>query len=224
MTEIKCKVWVSWSSGKDSAWALYRLQQEKEWDVVGLVSIINEKYQRVSMHATRVELVKLQAESIGLPLRVVTIPDKCDNNTYNLIMRQVLTQAKEEGVYHMAFGDLFLEDVRIYREKLLEEAEMIPLFPLWHIATDELAKEMIIQGLEAYVTCVDPRVLSPSFAGRRYDTSFLSDLPANVDPCGEKGEFHTFVINGPLFQQPLPIKVGEVVAREGFVFADICLS
>ena len=215
------KTWLSWSSGKDSAWSLYRLRAQPDVEVTGLITTINTRHQRVAMHAVRMSLLQAQAEAAGLPLHVAPIPDPCSNQAYESAMRQLIETAKQEEVTHMAFGDLFLEDIRAYRERQLSGSGIAPLFPLWQIPTDRLAQEMIAGGLRAVITCVDPRRLAPAFAGRTFDAALLTDLPKEVDPCGERGEFHSFAIEGPMFKQPIEVQVGEVVTRDGFVFADL---
>ncbi len=218
---MKKKTWLSWSSGKDSAWSLYRLRQQPDIEVTGLVTTVNERHQRVAMHAVRLCLLQAQAEAAGLPLHVVPIPSPCSNEAYEAAMRRLIEEAKQEGVTQMAFGDLFLEDIRAYRERQLSGTGITPLFPLWQIPTDRLAQEMIAGGLSAVITCIDPRHLAPTFAGRTFNASFLDDLPKEVDPCGERGEFHSFAVAGPMFRHPISVTVGEVVTRDGFVFADL---
>jgi uncharacterized protein (TIGR00290 family) len=215
------KVLLSWSSGKDSAWALYRLRQSANLQVVGLVTTFNSSADRVAMHAVRRALVEVQAERTGLPLWPVELPWPCSNAEYETRMRAVIERAKAEGIAAVAFGDLFLQDVREYRIKQLEGAGLEPLFPLWMIPTRQLAQEMIASGLKAKLTCVDPRKLEKSFAGREFDAALLRDLPPSADPCGENGEFHTFVYASPLFSRPIPVCSGEIIEREGFVFADV---
>ena len=215
------KTILSWSSGKDSAWALHVLKQQEEIEIVGLVTTVNQTHQRVAMHAVRIKLLKEQADAVGLPLTILYIQHHCSNEEYQSIMREYIEKAETEGVECMAFGDLFLENIREYREKNLRDTEITPLFPLWGQSTIRLADEMISNGLRTFVTCVDPRVLPSHFAGREFDQSFLSDLPDGVDPCGENGEFHSFVVDGPSFNKSLDVKVGKIVKRDGFVFADI---
>jgi uncharacterized protein (TIGR00290 family) len=176
------------------------------------------------MHAVRRDLLDAQARSIGIPLWPVPLPWPCSNEDYERIMGDVCRQAKAEGIECVAFGDLFLPEVRAYRERQLEGTGLTPLFPLWGLPTDALAQEMLAGGLQARITCVDPKLLPPAFAGREFDQAFLADLPAGVDPCGEKGEFHTFAYGGPMFREPIPIASGEVVERDGFVFADLFLN
>jgi uncharacterized protein (TIGR00290 family) len=215
------KAWLAWSTGKDSAWALHELRQAGQVDVVGLLTTVTTEFCRVSMHAVREELLDLQAEAVGLPCRKVRIPWPCSNDVYEREMMQALAAARAEGVRHMAFGDLFLADVRAYREKQLAGTGVEPLFPLWQRDTAQLAREMVKSGLRATLTCVDPRRLDRSFAGRVFDGALLAALPAGIDPCGENGEFHTFVSAGPMLRYQLDVAVGEVVEREGFVFADV---
>ena len=215
------QVLLSWSSGKDSAWTLHRLLQDHDVQVAGLLTTINETANRVAMHAVRRALLEAQADALGLPLRVIPLPAPCTNLEYERIMSQACRQAVAEGIEAIAFGDLYLTDVRKYREQQLRGTGLEPLFPLWGTPTAELASEMLASGLQAKITCVDPRVLDPAFAGREFDASFLSDLSPNVDPCGENGEFHSFVYNAPEFREPLQIRVGEIVERDGFVFADL---
>jgi len=214
------KAWLAWSSGKDSAWALHTVRQRVEFEVVTLLTTVNETHQRVAMHAVRETLLERQAEAAGLRLVKVPIPAQCRNEIYEQAMGSAMERAKAEGVRHVIFGDLFLEDIRAYREKQLAQCEMTPVFPLWRRDTRELAKEMIAGGLSAYLTCVDPRKLDRRFAGRRFDDELLRDLPAEVDPCGENGEFHTFANGGPMFRATIPVEAGEVVERDGFIFAD----
>jgi uncharacterized protein (TIGR00290 family) len=215
------KILVSWSSGKDSAWMLHVIRSEGLGEVGGLLTTVNEAAKRVAMHAVRTELLQAQADAAGLPLITVQIPHPCPNEIYEAQMSTAITKAKAQGFTHVAFGDLFLEDIRRYREERMKGAALVPMFPLWMRPTDELAREMIGGGLEAYLTCVDPRVLPASFAGRRFDAELLADLPAGVDPCGERGEFHTCAVAGPMFAKRISVKPGVVVERDGFVFADL---
>ena len=214
------KCLLAWSSGKDSAWALLALRRVDVL-VVGLLATINQAFDRVAMHAVRRSLLDAQARSIGIPLWPVPLPWPCSNQDYERIMAEVCRQAKAEGIECVAFGDLFLPEVRAYRERQLQGSGLTPLFPLWGLPTGALAREMLAGGLQARITCVDPKVLPPAFAGREFDQALLADLPAGVDPCGENGEFHTFAYNGPVFREPIPISWGEVVERDGFVFADL---
>jgi uncharacterized protein (TIGR00290 family) len=215
------KVLLSWSSGKDSAWALHVLGGDPSLDVAALLTTFNESADRVAMHAVRRELVERQAEAAGLPLWRVPIPSPCPNEIYEARMREAVDRARAEGFTHVAFGDLFLEDVRRYREERLAGTGLAPLFPLWGRPTDALARDMLAGGLEATITCVDPRQLDATFAGRRWDAALLDALPASVDPCGERGEFHTFCHAGPMFARPIPVSTGATVERGGFVFADV---
>ena len=212
---------LSWSTGKDSAWSLYALRQRPDVDVVGLVTTVNAAFDRVAMHGVRLSLLEAQANAAGLPLHVLPIPYPCPNAEYERIMGAFVAEQAAAGVEAMAFGDLFLEDIRHYRETKLAGTGIAPLFPLWGIETARLAREMIAGGLEAYVTCVDPKKLPASFAGRRFDAALLGELPAGVDPCAENGEFHTFCCAGPMFDQPIAVEVGDVVTRDGFVFCDV---
>jgi uncharacterized protein (TIGR00290 family) len=215
------KAWLAWSSGKDSAWALHSVRGDGEFDVVTLLTTVNRTHERVAMHAVRESLLDRQAAAAGLPLVKVPIPSPCSNEIYEQAMSEAMTRARDEGVRHVIFGDLFLRDIRAYREKQLARCEMTPVFPLWDKPTRQLAEDMIAGGLSAYLTCVDPRQLDRAFAGRRFDRDLLADLPANVDPCGENGEFHTFANAGPMFGGEVEITAGEVVERDGFVFADL---
>ena len=215
------KVLLAWSSGKDSAYTLHVLRQRADVEVVGLLTTVNQAYERVAMHAVRLALLEAQAAAACLPLHVASIPSPCPNEVYERAMAEALAQAHARGVRGVAFGDLFLEDVRRYRERQMAPTGLELLFPLWQRPTDALAREMLAGGLRATLTCVDPRVLPASFAGRPFDPSLLADLPPGVDPCGEKGEFHTFAWDGPMFREPVHVRAGEVVTRDGFVFADL---
>jgi uncharacterized protein (TIGR00290 family) len=212
---------LSWSTGKDSAWALHVLRQRPDVAVVGLVTTVNAAFDRVAMHGVRRSLLEAQAEAAGLPLHVLEIPHPCPNADYERIMGAFVAEQAAAGVAAMAFGDLFLQDIRRYRETKLAGTGIAPLFPLWGIDTGALAREMIAGGLQAHVTCVDPRKLPASFAGRRFDLALLADLPPGVDPCAENGEFHTFACAGPMFRSAIDVKTGEVVTRDGFVFCDL---
>jgi uncharacterized protein (TIGR00290 family) len=218
---MKRRTLMSWSSGKDSAWALYKLQQEPEIDVVGLFCTVNKEFNRVAMHAVRIELLQRQAMSIGLPLEIIEIPYPCSNDTYEEIMDIFVEKANKANIEHFAFGDLFLEDVRNYREDKLKGTGITPIFPLWNIPTDKLSREMIDSGLRAVITCIDPKQIPKEFVGKEFDESFLDSLPETIDPCGEKGEFHSFVFDGPMFKEHLEISLGDVVLRDGFVFIDV---
>jgi uncharacterized protein (TIGR00290 family) len=215
------QTWLSWSSGKDSAWSLEVLRRRGEVHVTGLFTTLNAAFDRVAMHAVRRGLVEAQAQAAGLDLRLIEIPYPCPNLEYERIMGAFVAEARAEGVEAMAFGDLFLADIRAYRERQLAGSGIEPLFPLWQRETRALAHEMIDGGLEAHMTCVDPRKLDASFAGRRFDARFLADLPGGVDPCGENGEFHSFVAAGPMFREAVAVRAGEVTERDGFVFADL---
>ncbi|HEX4455396.1 MAG TPA: hypothetical protein VH143_31265 [Kofleriaceae bacterium] len=212
---------VSWSSGKDSAFALHVARLAGELELVGLVTTVTTAFGRVAMHGVRDALLALQVDAIGLPCRTVAIPSPCPNEVYERELFGALAAARDAGVTHVVFGDLFLADIRAYREALLGKLGMTCAFPLWHRDTSELAREMIAAGLRANLTCVDPRQLDASFAGRSFDAALLAALPATVDPCGERGEFHTFVSAGPMFLAPIRVVPGEVVERDGFVFADL---
>jgi uncharacterized protein (TIGR00290 family) len=219
---VKPRVLLSWSSGKDSAWALHVLRGAGEVEVVGLLTTLNEAFDRVAMHAVRREVLEAQARAAGLPLVQVPIPWPCSNEQYEAAMAAALDRARAEWrITHAAFGDLFLEEIRAYREEKLRPTGLTPLFPLWRRPTGLLARQMVDGGLRAVITCVDPRRLSPSYAGRSFDTALLEKLPAGVDPCGENGEFHTLAVAGPMFSAALAVEVGEVVERDGFVFADV---
>ena len=211
---------LAWSSGKDSAFSLHVLR-EQGVEVTGLLTTINDAFDRVAMHAVRLELLRAQADAVGLPLVEVRIPWPCPNEAYEAAMAEALAAARERGTTAVAFGDLFLEDVRRYREERMSGTGLVPLFPLWGRPTRALAEEMIAVGQQAVLTCVDPRALPRAFAGRAFDAALLRDLPAEVDPCGERGEFHSFAWDGPAFRHPVPVRVGEVVDRDGFVFADL---
>jgi uncharacterized protein (TIGR00290 family) len=218
------KALISWSSGKDSAWTLHVLRQSREYQAVGLLTTLNAAFDRVAMHSTRRAILEAQAAAAGLPLWTVPLPWPCSNEQYELAMQNACARAVSEGIEVMAFGDLFLEDVRRYREERLAGTGLTPIFPLWGENTHQLAETMVSAGLRARVVCLDPRKLPRRYAGRDYDAALLRDLPADVDPCGENGEFHTCVYAGPFFQQEIKIGTGEVVEREGFVFADVVLD
>ncbi len=217
----KPRALLSWSSGKDAAWSLHVLRQQGDVEVVGLLTTINRTFERVAMHAVRETLLEAQAAAAGLPLWKVDIPFPCPNEAYEAAMGAACAKAVAESVEVMAFGDLFLEDVRAYRIQKLAGTGLEPRFPLWGRDTAALAREMIAGGLKATLTCVDPKALDASFAGRAFNAALLADLPPSVDPCGERGEFHSFAWDGPMFSHPVPIQRGEVVERDGFVFADL---
>lgn len=218
---MKKKILLAWSSGKDSAWALHVLRQQGQYEVAGLMTTINSAFDRVAMHSTRRALVEMQAEAAGLPLITAPIPWPCSNAEYESAMKQVCEQALAQGVTAIAFGDLFLTDVRAYRERQLQCSGLEPLFPIWGRPTSELAQEMVKAGLRAKLVCVDPKQLPASFVGRDFDQSLLDDLPAAVDPCGENGEFHSCVHAGPMFQRAIAVRTGEIVERDGFWFCDL---
>jgi uncharacterized protein (TIGR00290 family) len=190
-------------------------------EVVGLMTTVNRSFERVAIHAVRCELLDQQAQAAGLPLYTVELPSACSNAQYEAAMSEFVDHAKTEEIKHIAFGDLFLADVRAYREATLSGTGIVPLFPLWQSPTNELAREMIESGLRAMVTCVDPKQLGADFVGREFNRQFLSDLPAEIDPCGERGEFHTFAFDGPMFSEPISIELGEIVSRDGFIYADL---
>lgn len=215
------KILLSWSSGKDSAWALHLLNRDHPGAVAALLTSTNAALDRVSMHGVRHDVLVAQARATGLPLWTVPLPDPCSNQEYEARMRDAVARAVGEGFTHVAFGDLYLEDVRRYREERLAGSGLEPLFPLWQAPTDTLASAMIDAGVRARLVCVDTRVLPASFAGREFDRDLLRELPAGVDPCGEKGEFHTCVYAGPMFRQPLALEAGDTVARDPFVWVEL---
>jgi uncharacterized protein (TIGR00290 family) len=218
---IKPRAIVSWSSGKDSAFALHVARLAGELELVGLVTTVTTAFGRVSMHGVREQLLASQVDATGLPCHRVGIPSPCSNEIYERELLGALAAARDNGVTHVVFGDLFLADIRAYREALLANLSMTCVFPLWHRDTGELAREMIAAGMRATLTCVDPCRLDASFAGRSFDAALLESLPAGVDPCGEHGEFHTFVSAGPMFRVPIDVVPGDVVVRDGFAFADL---
>jgi len=217
----KPKALIAWSSGKDSAWALHEIRRSGEYDIVAALTTVTDTFARVSMHGVREGLLRAQLDAAGLRSIVVRIPFPCSNEIYEREMAAALAQAKADGVTHVIFGDLFLADLRAYREQKLAAIGMTGVFPLWLRPTDSLAKEMIDAGVEAHLATVDLAKLPPSFAGRRFDHALLSSLPEGTDPCGENGEFHSFVKAGPMFARPIRISVGETVEREGFAYADL---
>ena len=212
---------IAWSSGKDSAWALHEARRSGELEIVGALTTVTHEFCRVSMHGTREELLAAQLEAARLPAVNVRIPFPCPNEIYEREMAAALNEAKRAGVSHVVFGDLFLEDIRAYRESRLAEIGITPVFPLWHRPTGALAREMIDGGLEGYLVCVDRKKLPASFAGRKFDRALLDSLPADIDPCGENGEFHSFVTEGPMLAHPIKVAVGDTVERDGFAFADL---
>jgi uncharacterized protein (TIGR00290 family) len=218
---LRKRILLSWSSGKDSAWSLYLLRQRNEYEVVGLLTTFNEVADRVAMHAVRRDLVERQAAAAGLPLWSVPLPWPCSNDQYESLMAQTCARAVGEGIEGVAFGDLFLEDVRAYRERQLRNTGLQSVFPVWGLPTGALAREMIASGTRAKLTCVDTEKLDRSFVGREFDDALLSALPNGIDPCGERGEFHSFVYAGPMLNSVLCVSVGETVVRDQFVFADL---
>ena len=215
------KAYISWSSGKDSAYALWQARSLGLAEVVGALTTLSEVYDRVAMHGVRASLLERQIEALGLPSVKVMLPSPCSNEVYEERFARACELLKREGVRHIVFGDLYLEDIRAYRERQLAALGMSGIFPLWRRETAALAREMIASGLVAHLVCVDPRRMSREFAGRRFDHELLRQLPASVDPCGENGEFHTVVSAAPVFSAPIQVRVGEVVERDGFVFADV---
>jgi uncharacterized protein (TIGR00290 family) len=221
------KTLVSWSSGKDSAWMVHVLRQRGNVEIGALLTTINESAQRVAMHAVRVDVLQAQAESIGAPLWMVPIPSPCPNEVYERAMAEAVARAVREGFTHAAFGDLFLQDIRRYREERLAGTGLTPIFPLFDdepTYTTRLARDMVAAGLRARITCVNPKVIDRRFAGREFNAALLDELPDSVDPCGERGEFHTCSYAGPMFSQPVPVETGITVERDGFVFTDLAIS
>lgn len=219
---MKQRLLVSWSSGKDSAWMLYQLQQQENVELIGLLTSFNNQFDRVAMHGVRRELVQQQALACELPLFEVELPFPCTNEIYEqLILEKMNALQEEHGITHVAYGDLFLEDIRDYRIKLMAKTTMQPLFPIWGIPTDKLAEEMLNAGLKAYITCIDPKQIPESFAGSKFDLDFLNALPENVDRCGENGEFHSFTYSGPMYKKSINVTQGETLKRDGFIFTDL---
>jgi uncharacterized protein (TIGR00290 family) len=218
------KALIAWSSGKDSAWSLHEVRRAGQYDVVGALTTVTETFGRVSMHGVREEIMQAQHAAAGLASVRVPIPYPCPNEVYEARMAAALDEAKRQGITHMIFGDLFLEDVRAYREQKLAGTGITPVFPLWGRPTDALAREMIDAGVETYLVCVDLKQLPKTFAGRRFDRALLAELPAGADPCGEKGEFHSCVVAGPMFGSRLDVAVGETVERDGFAYTDLTLN
>lgn len=217
----KKQILLSWSGGKDSAWALHLLRQDPEFEVVGLLTTVNEHFHRVAMHGFRDELLDLQGEAAGLPLWKVPLPWPCSNTVYERLMLEVSQRAVAEGLYGVAYGDLFLHDIRAYRVEKMAGTGLEPIFPCWMLPTDELAHSMIGAGVRAHIVCVDPRKMDGRFAGRIFDEQLLAELPESVDPCGERGEFHTYVSAGPMFSRSIDVSPGEVVERDSFIYADL---
>ena len=216
------RVLLSWSSGKDSAWTLYQLQQDPSVEVVGLLTTFNSQFNRSAIHGVRQQLLQLQAQAAGLPLFEIALPWPCSNEQYETIMGEALEDARSQfAMDAVAFGDLYLEDIRAYREQQMADTGLELLFPLWQIPTEQLAEQMIAGGLKAAITCLDSRVMPEHLAGHAFSHELLKQLPDSVDPCGENGEFHTFAWDGPMFKQPIPVVAGEVVSRDGFVYADL---
>ncbi len=218
------RAWMAWSSGKDSLWALHVARRSCDLEVVGLLTTVTEDYARVSMHGVREALLQAQADALGLPLHRVLISASCSNEEYEAKMALALAAARDQGVTKVVFGDLYLEWIRSYREERLHDTGLAPVFPLWGAPTRALAEGMVVAGVRAVLTCVDPSKVGREFAGREFDADLLDALPPDADPCGENGEFHTFAYAGPGFSAPLPVRVGETVERGGFVFTDVLLT
>jgi uncharacterized protein (TIGR00290 family) len=218
------KILISWSSGKDSAWMLHTLRRDGIGQPAALLTTMNDEVNRVAMHGVRADVLGAQAEATGLPLFTIPLPSPCPNEIYEERMAAAVGRAVAEGFTHVAFGDLFLQDVRKYREDRLAGSGLTPIFPLWERPTPSLAREMVAAGLKARLTCIDQRLLPKTFAGRAFDAALLADLPAGIDPCGERGEFHSCVVDGPMFSHALDVADGEVVERGDFVFADVTLK
>ncbi len=218
------KTLLSWSGGKDSAWALHTLRQNPHYNVAALLTTVNEQFNRVAIHGFREELLDRQASAVGLPVWKVPLPYPCANSDYESRMTAVCLRAVQEGFEAVAFGDLFLEDIRAYRIERLAGTGLEPVFPIWGLPTAQLAQRMVASGLRARITCLDPRHLSASFCGRIFDEKFLMDLPATVDPCGERGEFHSFAYAGPMFSQTISVDHTHSIEREGFVYGELVLT
>ncbi len=218
---MKKRVLLSWSSGKDSAWTLHVLRQRKDLEIAGLLTTVNSAFDRIAMHGTRRSVLEMQARAAGLQLITIPLPWPCSNDEYERLMAGACRDAVAQGINAVAFGDLFLEDIRAYRERQLQGTGLEPMFPLWQIPTDQLARNMVRGGLRAKLVCVDPKKLAPEFVGREFDSSLTADLPPGVDPCGENGEFHTCVYAGPMFSNEIPVVTGERVLRDGFWFCDV---
>ena len=223
MTKLK-RVIASWSSGKDSAWMIHVLRQTPDIEVAALLTTINEAANRVAMHAVRVEVLQAQADALGLPVWLVPIPSPCPNDVYERAMAAAVARAVGDGFTHVSFGDLFLEDVRRYREEKLAGTGLEPLFPLFGADTSALAREMVAAGVGARITCLNPKVMDRRFAGREFDAALLSELPDAIDPCAERGEFHTCSYRGPMFRRPVPVRTGITIERDGYVFTDLTLD
>jgi uncharacterized protein (TIGR00290 family) len=218
------KALIAWSSGKDSAFSLHEVRRAGDYDIVGALTTVTETFARVSMHGVRREILDAQLDAAGLPATIVPIPYPCPNEVYEARMEAALAEAKRNGVTHIVFGDLFLEDVRAYREEKLAGTGITPVFPLWGRPTDALAREMIAAGVETYLSTVDLKKLPASFAGRRFDAALLADFSPDIDPCGERGEFHSCVTAGPMFSRRIAVTVGERVERDGFAYADLVMG
>ena len=218
------KAYVSWSSGKDAAWALHEARRAGLAEIAGLVTTVKERAGRVAMHNVREALLDAQAASLGLPLVKVRLPWPCPNDIYEARMAEATAALSAQGIRHLVFGDLFLEDIRTYRDAMLTRLGMAAIYPLWKRDTAALARDMIDGGLVAHLVAVDLKKLDSSFAGRRFDAALLAGLPAGIDPCGENGEFHTAVTNGPMFKTPIPVRIGCTVEKDGFAFADMAVS
>lgn len=215
---------IAWSSGKDSAWALHEARAAGDYDIVGALTTVTDTFGRISMHGVREDLLAAQLNSAALPAQIVRIPYPCSNEVYEVRMAAALADAKTAGVSHVIFGDLFLEDVRAYREQKLAATGITPVFPLWGRPTGALARDMIAAGVETYLICIDLKQLAREFGGRRFDESLLNDLPQGADPCGEKGEFHSFVAGGPMLARNIPIALGDTIERDGFAYTDAVLA
>jgi uncharacterized protein (TIGR00290 family) len=224
LTPSRAKALISWSSGKDSAFALHEVRRGREFDVVGALTTVTETFGRVSIHGVRQEILRVQLDAAGLPPRIVPIPYPCPNEIYEARMREAVAQAVRDGITHIIFGDLFLADIRAYREQKLAGTGTMPVFPLWGRPTLELAHDMIASGFEAYIATVDLKKLPAEFAGRKFDVQLLADLPDGVDRCGENGEFHTCVVAGPIFSRRIPVMAGERVERDGYAYCDLVLE
>ena len=223
MNKLK-RILASWSSGKDSAWMIHVLRHTPGVEVAALLTTVNEVANRVAMHAVRVDVLQAQADALGLPLWQIPIPSPCPNDVYERAMAAAVARAVADGFTHVSFGDLFLEDIRRYREEKLAGTGLTPLFPLFGSDTRALAREMVAAGLGARITCLNPKVMDRKFAGREFDQSLLDELPESIDPCAERGEFHTCSYRGPMFSRPLPIRTGITVERDGYVFTDLTLD
>ncbi len=224
MTSARPKALISWSSGKDSAFSLHEIRRAGQYDVVGALTTVTETFDRVSIHGVRRQVLQAQLDAAGLPPRIVPIPYPCPNAIYEARIGEEVARAVQDGISHIIFGDLFLADIRAYREQKLEGTGITPVFPLWHRPTLPLAQAMIASGLEAHLATVDLKKLPVEFAGRKFDAQLLADLPEGVDPCGENGEFHTCVVAGPIFSRRIPVQVGERVERDGYGYCDLVMA